>query len=83
MGGMLHKGDSHLICLYQTITLAAYHTQFANVISLLTMNWQVTQEDAMRPVGRLLLTREGSCMDQEGGVENGKKYKVLRHICLY
>lgn len=60
---MLYKGDGHLICLYQTITLAA----------ALTMNWRVTQEDAMRPVGRLLLTREGSCMDQGGDVENGEK----------
>lgn len=38
---------------YQTITMAA----------ALTMNWRATQEDPKRPVGRLLLTREGSCVD--------------------
>lgn len=59
---MLHRGGSSDLP-YQTITL----------VTALTMNCRMTQEDAMRPVGRLLLTREGNCMDQGGGVESGEK----------
>lgn len=61
--GGVRQGDDAI-----SSALQKYHSACST-----EMNWRVTQEDAVRPVRRLLLTREGSCVDQGGGVENGEE----------